>query len=107
MSREAEKNKVKVSRNRSGSHLFDLKDITRDNFGSFDFGETTVAENDSLESERLLQFFDNGTSLEFLNETDASVEQQETADNTEIHPVLETSSKNSGGLVTEKKVQVR
>ena len=52
---------------------------------------TSVTENNSLESEGLLQFVDNGTSLEFLDETNSSVEQKKTADDTEIDPVLETS----------------
>ncbi len=52
---------------------------------------TSVTENNSLESESLLQFLDNGTSLEFLDETNSSVEQKKTADDTEIDPVLETS----------------
>ena len=52
---------------------------------------TSVTENNSLESESLLQFVDNGTSLEFLDETNSSVEQKKTADDTEIDPILETS----------------
>lgn len=40
----------------------------------------------------LLEFVDNRTGLEFLDETDRGVEEQQTADDTEIDPVLETSS---------------
>jgi len=78
--------------------FFDLNDITRNDFGSLDFNKGTVSETDSFESEGLFQFFDNGTSLEFLDETDSSVKKQKSADNTEIYPILKTCSKDSGSL---------
>ena len=53
---------------------------------------TSVTKNDSLESKGLLQFVDNRTGLELLDETDGGVEQEQTTDDTEIDPVLETSS---------------
>jgi hypothetical protein len=40
----------------------------------------------------LLQFLDNGTSLVFLDETDDRVEKEQTADDTEIDPILKTGS---------------
>lgn len=40
----------------------------------------------------LLQLVDNRTSLVLLHETDNGVEKEQTADNTEINPVLETGS---------------
>lgn len=40
----------------------------------------------------LLEFIDNRTSLVFLDETDDSVEKEQTANDTEINPILETSS---------------
>lgn len=70
--------------------LLNLQDIARDNFGGLNLLEGTVTENDGLESESLFEFFDNGTSLEFLNETDKGVEQKQSADDTEIDPVLKT-----------------
>lgn len=80
------------------THLFDLKDITRNDLGSFNFVQATVTKDDSLQGQSLLQFLDNGTSLEFLDETDTGVEEQETANDTEIDPVLETSRKNGSSL---------
>jgi hypothetical protein len=80
------------------THFFDLENITRHNFWCFNFLKLAVAENSCLESERLLQFFDNGTGLEFLNETDTGVEQKQSANNTEVDPVLKTGSKNGGSL---------
>ncbi|KAF3060281.1 hypothetical protein CFAM422_011359 [Trichoderma lentiforme] len=78
--------------------LLNLQNITRDDLGSLNFLKGTVTENDSLESESLLEFFDNRTSLEFLNETNTGVEHQKTADDTEIDPVLKTGSQNGSSL---------
>ena len=80
------------------TYILDLENITRNDLRSLDFSETTVTENNSLESKSLLQLLDDRTSLEFLNETNGSVKEQETANNTEIDPVLKTSSKDSSGL---------
>jgi hypothetical protein len=41
------------------AYFFDLENIPRDNFRSFDLEKTTVTENDGLQSQSLLQFFDN------------------------------------------------
>jgi hypothetical protein len=57
------------------THLLKLENITGNDLRSFNFEKTTVTENDSLESESLFQFVDNGTSLEFLDETDSGVKQ--------------------------------
>jgi hypothetical protein len=78
--------------------FLDLQDIAGNNLGGLDLLESTVTQNNSLESECLLQLVDNGTSLVFLDETDGGVEEQQSADDTEIDPVLKTGSKNSGGL---------
>jgi hypothetical protein len=40
----------------------------------------------------LLEFVDDRAGLVFLDETNDSVEQEQTADNTEIDPMLETGS---------------
>lgn len=85
-----------VSRN--PTHLLDLEDITGNDLGGLNLLEGTVTENNGLESQGLLEFFDNGTGLEFLDETDTGVEQEQSADDTEIDPVLETGSQNSGSL---------
>ena len=82
--------------------LLNLEDITGNDLGGLNLLEGTVTEDDSLESEGLLQFFDDGTGLEFLDETDSGVEQEQGADDTEIDPVLETGSQNSGSLVREE-----
>ena len=80
------------------TYLFDLKNITRDDFCSFNFLELTVTKNSGLESESLLQFGDDGTCLVFLNETDSGVEQEQGADDTEVDPILKTGSKHGSGL---------
>ncbi len=80
------------------THFLNLQDIARNDLGGLDLLEGAVTENDSLESEGLLQLFDNGTSLELLDETNAGVEQEKTADDTEIDPVLETGSEDGGSL---------
>ncbi|KAH6608110.1 hypothetical protein Trco_004423 [Trichoderma cornu-damae] len=78
--------------------LLNLQNITRDDFGGLNLLQGTVTEDNSLESESLFEFFDDGTSLEFLDETDTGVEQEETQNDTEIDPILETSSQNSSSL---------
>jgi hypothetical protein len=81
--------------------LLDLEDVTRDDFGSLDFSEGAVTEDGGLESKRLLQLLDDRTSLEFLNETNTGVEQEQTANDTKIDPILKTSSENGSGLHDE------
>ena len=49
-------------------------------------------------SNSLLELVDDGTSLELLNETDSGVEKQQSADDTEVDPVFETSSQDSSRL---------
>jgi hypothetical protein len=80
------------------THFFDLENVTRDNLRSFDFEETTVTENHSLQCKCLFQFVDDRTGLEFLDETDCSIEQQQGANDTEIDPILETSGEDSSSL---------
>lgn len=75
-----------------------MQDITGDDLGSIDFTEGAITKNGGLEGERLLQFFDDGTGLKFLDETDGGVEQQQSADDTEIDPIFETGSQDGGGL---------
>jgi hypothetical protein len=58
----------------------------------------SVTKTGSLEGECLLQFFDNGTGLIFLNETNSSVKQEQSANDTEIYPILKTGSENGGSL---------
>ena len=58
---------------RNNSTFFDLNEITRDDFGGLNLNECTLSKGDSLKSESLFQFLDNGTGLEFLDETDSSV----------------------------------
>lgn len=81
--------------------LLNLEDITGNDEGSLNLLEGTVTEDDSLESESLLQLVDNGTSLELLDETDSGVKQKQTADDTEIDPILKTGSKDGGSLIGE------
>lgn len=80
------------------THLLDLEDITGNDLGGLNLLEGTVTENDSLEGKSLFQFVDDGTGLELLDETNAGVEEQKRANDTEIDPVFETGSENSSGL---------
>lgn len=89
------------------THLLNLEDITGNDIRGVDLEETTVTENNSLESERLLELVDNGTGLVFLDETDSRVKQQKRADDTEIDPVLETRSKHGSSLVSGRKMSVQ
>lgn len=58
--------------------LLDLENITGDNLGSLDLLQGAVTENDSLEGKSLLELIDDRTSLVFLDETDNSVQKQQT-----------------------------
>lgn len=80
------------------AYLLELQNVTRNDFGSFDFLQSAIAQHGGLERERLFQFVDNGAGLEFLNETDSRVEQQQGADDAKIDPILQTGGENSGGL---------
>ena len=80
------------------TYFLNLKNVTGADFWSLDFLELSITENGSLESECLLQFLDNGTGLVFLDETDSGVEQQQSADDTKIDPILKTGSEYGSGL---------
>ncbi|EPE08776.1 hypothetical protein F503_04363 [Ophiostoma piceae UAMH 11346] len=78
--------------------LLDLEDITGNNLRSLNLLQGAVTEDDSLQGQSLLQLIDNGTSLVLLDETDDGVQQQQSADDTEIDPILKTGSQDSGSL---------
>jgi len=79
-------------------YLFNLEDVTRNDFWSFDLKETAITEHNGLQSECLLQFVDNGTGLEFLDETNSCVKQEQSANDTEIYPILKTCGENGSSL---------
>lgn len=81
-----------------GTHFLDLEDISGNDFGGLNLLEGAITEDDSLESKSLLQFVDDRSGLVFLDETDTSVKQQQSANDTEIDPVLETGGQDSGSL---------
>ena len=101
--------------------LLNLENITGDNLGSLDLLQGAVTENDSLEGKSLLEFIDDRTSLVFLDETDNSVQKQQTRiklasgshhasmevnvpeNDTEINPVFETSSHYSQKLASQNR----
>lgn len=87
-----------MQRGGQGTYFLNLQDITRNDLGGLNLLEGAVTEDNSLESESFLQFVDDGTGLVFLDETNTGVEQQESANDTEIDPVLETGSQNSSSL---------
>lgn len=89
---------------RDDGTLLDLQDITGNDLGRLDLLEGTVTKNNSLERKGLLELVDNGTGLEFLDETDGGVEKEKSADDTEINPILETGSKNSSSLDGNRRV---
>lgn len=86
------------SRNFGWTYRVELKNVTRDNFGGFNFLEFTITQNGSLESKGFLQFVDNGPSPVFLGEADNGVEQQQGADDTEIDPILQAGGKEGSKL---------
>jgi hypothetical protein len=88
--------------NRVPTYLFNLEDVTRDDLWSLDFLKLAITKDGGLEGKSLFQLLDNGTGLIFLDETDASIEQEQGANDTEVDPILKTCSKNSGGLVDDK-----
>ena len=55
--------------------FFDLNDITGNDFGGLEFDESAVSKGNCLECKSLLQLFDDGTGLEFLNKTDCSIKE--------------------------------
>ena len=77
-----------IDNSQGSTYFLNLKNVTRNNLRSFYFLELTIAKNNSLESQSFLQLVDDGTGLEFLNETDGSVEQKKRAYDTEIDPIL-------------------
>ena len=83
---------------RGSTNLFDLQDVTGHDLRGFDFPKRAIAKYDGFKCESLFQFVHVGAGLEFLDETDTCVEQQQTANDTEIDPVGETSCKHSGSL---------
>jgi hypothetical protein len=84
---------------RARTYLFDLQNVAGDDFWGLDFLELAVTENSSLERECLLQFGDDGAGLVFLDETDGGVEEQQSANDTEVDPVLKTGSEHGGSLL--------
>ena len=83
---------------RAKTYFLNLQNITRDNLWGLDFEKATITENDSLESQSLLELVDDRSGLVFLDEADGSVQQQKGADNSEVDPVLKTGSENSSSL---------
>jgi hypothetical protein len=78
--------------------LLNLEDITGNDLGSLNLLESAITEDNSLEGKSFLEFVDDGTGLVFLEETNTGVEQKESADDTEIDPILETGSKDGSSL---------
>ena len=81
--------------------LLNLEDITGNDFGGLKLLQGAVTKDNSLQSQGLLEFVDNAASLEFLDETNTGVEQKQSTDDTEIDPVLKTSSQDSSSLHDE------
>lgn len=90
-------NETTVSGN-DGTFL-NLKDITGNDFRGLNLLESTITEDDSLESKGLLQLLDNASSLKLLNKSNTGVKKKKGADYTKVNPVLKTSSKNGGGFL--------
>ncbi|ROW06561.1 hypothetical protein VMCG_04318 [Cytospora schulzeri] len=81
--------------------ILNLENITGDNLRGLKLLQGTVTKDNSLQGESLLEFVDNATSLEFLDETDTGVEQEQGANDTEINPILKTSSQDGSSLHDE------
>ena len=68
--------------------------------------EKTITEHHSLESQCLLQLIDDTSSLEFLDEADSGVEQEQGTDDTKINPILKTSGEEGSSLSDKTKVSM-
>jgi hypothetical protein len=79
-------------------YLFNLEDITRNNLGSFNLEEAAITKDNCLKSECLFQFVDNGSGLVFLDETNSRVKKEQSANDTEIYPILKTCGENGSSL---------
>jgi hypothetical protein len=86
--------------------LLNLEDITGNNLGGLDLLESAVTEDNSLQSKGLLELFNDGSGLEFLDETNSCVQKKQSADDSEIDPILKTSGKNSGGFLCKRLVKL-
>lgn len=82
----------------STTYLFNLEDITGNDLRSLDFLQFTIAQDGGFQSQGLFQFFDDGAGLEFLDESDGGIEEQQSTDDAKVDPVLETGGQDSGGL---------
>ncbi len=83
------------------TYFLNLQYITWDDLWCLNLEETAITEDDCLQCEGLLQFVDDRPGLEFLDESDSSVKQEECADDTEVDPVLETSGKDCSCLLSK------
>jgi hypothetical protein len=90
-------NETTISRD-DGS-LFNLENITGNDLGGLDLLESTVTEDNSLKSQSFLEFFDDRTCLELLDETNTSVEQEKRTNDAKVYPVLKTGSENSSSFL--------
>jgi hypothetical protein len=72
--------------------FFDLEDVTGNDLRGLNLLESTVTEDDSLESKSLLELLNDRTSLILLDESNTSVKKQKSTNNSEINPVLKSSS---------------
>src|SRR5205823_6191705 len=79
-------------------YLLYLEDITRNDLRGLNFSQTSIAQHNGLEREGLLQFIYDRTSLKLLDKANASVEQEQGADDTKINPILKTSREDSSSL---------
>jgi hypothetical protein len=81
--------------------LLNLEDVTGNDVLSSNLYNGAIAQDNSLEGERLLELLHDRAGLELLHETDNGVEQQETANDAKVDPVLETGGKDGGSLHDE------
>ncbi|KAH3673884.1 hypothetical protein OGATHE_001864 [Ogataea polymorpha] len=93
------RNKLTVGRN--NNTVFQLQNVTWNNLRSSNFNRVAISDDGGSVCQRLLQLVDNRTGLVLLDETDTGVQHQQTTDNTEIDPVLETGSQNGSSLHDE------
>lgn len=75
-----------------GIHFFNLENITRHYFGCIDFYHVSATDANSFESERFLQFVNDGASLKFLDEANRGIEHKQSNNDAKVNPILETGS---------------
>lgn len=72
-----------------------MNHVSRHDVLNLDLNLMAIANDDGLQGQGVLQTVDDVTGVVLLNKPNDSVEQQQPTDHAEIHPVLQTGSKQN------------